>query len=308
MENQQQSSRDSCDSLALARKHVRALTEGGVSREALLRALLEQEEANSSLAPLPSQGATHVQSKKPMSLSRTASLSQPRSHSQWSSSTKGKWLSLSSHLPGNVQIHPVFAKHDELIVPQGIHLKRVTDHQVQISSQPCRRPTPPRGLAPAQEAAICRHTLPLHRSRQGQVPSLSFLAMSWLELNLHLLAQEHTGAHRESYSKSSFPSAHDLTPSTSRTSLIPSADAIQNSSGSSTGRGMRMSFTSDTRSILVLIAIAYSGERIPSTNITRHVTTVRRVLMRTKSSNTRGKSEHGLADFAPPFCHPWTDT
>lgn len=91
MENRQESSRDSCDSLALARKHVRALTEGGLSREALLRALLEQEEANSSLPPLPSQqGAAQAQVKNSSPSSRTLSLSQPKSRSQWSSSTNGK--------------------------------------------------------------------------------------------------------------------------------------------------------------------------------------------------------------------------
>lgn len=94
MENQHDPSRDS---LALARKHVRALTDGGVSREALLRALLEQEEASSTLPPLPSQAPPQPQLKKSKSLSRTLSLAHNKTQSQsqsshWSVSTTGKCL------------------------------------------------------------------------------------------------------------------------------------------------------------------------------------------------------------------------
>lgn len=93
MDNRQETSRASVDSLALAmaRKHVRALTEGGVSPQALLRALLEQEEANNEVAPLPSQPVHQPQLKKSKSLSRTLSLSQAKSQSShWSVSTAGK--------------------------------------------------------------------------------------------------------------------------------------------------------------------------------------------------------------------------
>lgn len=85
MDNQHQPSRDS---LALARKHVRALTDGGVSRQALLRALLEQEEANNELPPLPSPVSPQPQLKSHSSLSRTLSLSHARfQRPTWSSST-----------------------------------------------------------------------------------------------------------------------------------------------------------------------------------------------------------------------------
>lgn len=198
MENQQESSRDSCDSLALARKHVRALTDGGLSREALLRALLEQEEANNSLPPLPSEGAPHVQAKKASSLSRTLSLSQPKSCSHWSSSSQGTWLWLSSHLLDMVEIHPVLCQAQWADGFQVFHVQRVTNHQVQITFQHCRRPTPAPHLPPVQEAAMCLHKPLLQRSRQGQVPSLSFLALSSPEADPSLPAQEHTGAHRES--------------------------------------------------------------------------------------------------------------
>lgn len=92
MENHQEPSRDSFDSLALARKHVRALTDGGVSREALLRALLEQEEANSSVPDLPPQSAPKQLLKGTNSLTRSLSLANPKSRSQshWSVSTRGK--------------------------------------------------------------------------------------------------------------------------------------------------------------------------------------------------------------------------
>lgn len=96
MENQHEPSRDS---LALARKHVRALTDGGVSREALLRALLEQEEASSALPPLPSQATSQPQLKKSKSLSRALSVAQSQSKAQshWSVSSSGKLcLSLSN--------------------------------------------------------------------------------------------------------------------------------------------------------------------------------------------------------------------
>ncbi|ROW07155.1 hypothetical protein VPNG_07320 [Cytospora leucostoma] len=75
MDNQHQPSRDSLD---LARKHVRALTDGGVSRQALLRALLEQE-ANNGLPALPSAASPQPQLRSNAPVSRTLSLSQARS-------------------------------------------------------------------------------------------------------------------------------------------------------------------------------------------------------------------------------------
>lgn len=90
MDNQDKPSRESLDSLALARQHVRALTDGGVSRQALLRALLEQEEANNELPALPSlPSQSSPQGKpKPSPISRTLSLSQAKTKkSHWSIST-----------------------------------------------------------------------------------------------------------------------------------------------------------------------------------------------------------------------------
>ena len=90
MDNQDKPSRESLDSLALARQHVRALTDGGVSRQALLRALLEQEEANNELPAQPSLPSQSSPRAKPKSnpISRTLSLSQAKSKkSHWSIST-----------------------------------------------------------------------------------------------------------------------------------------------------------------------------------------------------------------------------
>lgn len=90
MDNQDKPSRESLDSLALARQHVRALTDGGVSRQALLRALLEQEEASNELPALPSLPSQSSPQTKPKSnpISRTLSLSQAKSKkSHWSIST-----------------------------------------------------------------------------------------------------------------------------------------------------------------------------------------------------------------------------
>lgn len=82
------------DSLALARQHVRALTDGGVSREALLRALLEQDNASGQLPLLPSQALPNAPNQSPFkkspSLSRTMSLAQTKSRSHWSASTNGR--------------------------------------------------------------------------------------------------------------------------------------------------------------------------------------------------------------------------
>lgn len=90
MDNQDKPSRESLDGLALARQHVRALTDGGVSRQALLRALLEQEEASNELPALPSLPSQSSPQTKPKSnpISRTLSLSQAKSKkSHWSIST-----------------------------------------------------------------------------------------------------------------------------------------------------------------------------------------------------------------------------
>lgn len=116
MDNDNNPSRDS---LALARKHVRALTDGGVSREALLRALLEQEEASNQLPPLPSQAASHPQLKKSksqsksLSLSRTQSLAQQKTQSHWSVSTTGTCVPR-SHLLRIVLNRPVFLEQHKL--------------------------------------------------------------------------------------------------------------------------------------------------------------------------------------------------
>ena len=89
MDNQHQPSRDS---VALARKHVRALTDGGVSRQALLRALLE-EEANNGLPPLPSQASPQPQLKSNSTLTRAFSLSHARPQkSHWSGSDTRTYL------------------------------------------------------------------------------------------------------------------------------------------------------------------------------------------------------------------------
>jgi hypothetical protein len=93
MDNQDKLSRESLDSLAVARQHVRALTDGGVSRQALLRALLEQEEASSELPALPSLPSQSSPQTKPKSnpISRTLSLSQAKTKkSHWSISTPRK--------------------------------------------------------------------------------------------------------------------------------------------------------------------------------------------------------------------------
>lgn len=90
MDNQDKPSRESLDGLALARQHVRALTDGGVSRQALLRALLEQEEASNELPALPSLPSQSSPQAKPKSnpISRTLSLSQAKTKkSHWSIST-----------------------------------------------------------------------------------------------------------------------------------------------------------------------------------------------------------------------------
>lgn len=100
MDNQDKPSRESLDSLALARQHVRALTDGGVSRQALLRALLEQEEANNDLPALPSLPSQSSPRAKPKSnpISRTLSLSQAKSKkSHWSISTTCMSLPSSCH-------------------------------------------------------------------------------------------------------------------------------------------------------------------------------------------------------------------
>lgn len=89
MDNQHQPSRDSLD---LARKHVRALTDGGVSRQALLRALLEQE-ANNPLPALPSQASPQPQLKSNAPFFRTLSLSQARSpKAPWPGTVNGMCL------------------------------------------------------------------------------------------------------------------------------------------------------------------------------------------------------------------------
>lgn len=90
MDNQDKPSRESLDGLALARQHVRALTDGGVSRQALLRALLEQEEASNELPALPSLPSQSSPQAKTKSnpISRTLSLSQAKTKkSHWSIST-----------------------------------------------------------------------------------------------------------------------------------------------------------------------------------------------------------------------------
>ncbi|KAK2601166.1 hypothetical protein N8I77_010636 [Diaporthe amygdali] len=93
MDNQDKPSRDSLDSLAVARQHVRALTDGGVSRQALLRALLEQEEASNELTALPSlpSQASPRSKLKSNPLTRTLSLSQAKTKkSHWSTSTNSR--------------------------------------------------------------------------------------------------------------------------------------------------------------------------------------------------------------------------
>lgn len=113
MDNQDKPSRESLDSLALARQHVRALTDGGVSRQALLRALLEQEEANNELPALPSLPSQSSPQAKPKSnpISRTLSLSQAKSKkSHWSISAPRMSPPSSRNLsqPNPVSGHPVF--------------------------------------------------------------------------------------------------------------------------------------------------------------------------------------------------------
>ena len=117
MDNQDKPSRESLDSLALARQHVRALTDGGVSRQALLRALLEQEEASNELPALPSLASQSSPQTKPKSnpISRTLSLSQAKSKkSHWSISTPRMsplppFRSVNApHSPYPVSGHPVF--------------------------------------------------------------------------------------------------------------------------------------------------------------------------------------------------------
>lgn len=113
MDNQDKPSRESLDGLALARQHVRALTDGGVSRQALLRALLEQEEANNelpALPSLPSQSSPQAKSKS-NPISRTLSLSQAKSKkSHWSISAPRMSPPSSRYLsqPNPVSGHPVF--------------------------------------------------------------------------------------------------------------------------------------------------------------------------------------------------------
>lgn len=113
MDNQDKPSRESLDSLALARQHVRALTDGGVSRQALLRALLEQEEANNELPALPSLPSQSSPQAKPKSnpISRTLSLSQAKSKkSHWSISAPrmSPPSSRNPSRPNPVSGHPVF--------------------------------------------------------------------------------------------------------------------------------------------------------------------------------------------------------
>lgn len=112
MDNQDKPSRDSLDSLAVARQHVRALTDGGVSRQALLRALLEQEEASNELTALPSlpSQASPRSKLKSNPLTRTLSLSQAKTKkSHWSTSTSSM-LPLSSQSQPNPHVsdRPVF--------------------------------------------------------------------------------------------------------------------------------------------------------------------------------------------------------
>lgn len=196
------------DSLALARKHVRALTDGGLSRQALLRALLEQEEAGNDLPPpqfqtIPSQPQSQPQPqpqpqlKKSASLSRTLSLSQAKSKSHWSVSTNGKPAALSSHLSRSSRsvsshlYYPMsFARKLAKQAQHRVHWKRVIGLRVQTN---CRRLR-----IPAREAASCPATPSLLHYRPVQAPSPSSLAPNCQGAGLPRQVPGRTGAPRKS--------------------------------------------------------------------------------------------------------------
>lgn len=198
MDNQDSKpSRESLDGLALARQHVRALTDGGVSRQALLRALLEQEEASNELAPLPSlPSQPSPQAKpKPNPISRTLSLSQAKSKkSHWSISTTRMSPRHPRHPPS--QPNPaegscgVLPCEQRLIFSQVAHKRMRIDLAVLISCQ--RRPrTRGRGTASCPP----RRHYPLGQVRSRSSPVPSFPATGLLRQVLGP-----TGAHRKSYS------------------------------------------------------------------------------------------------------------
>lgn len=288
MDNQDKPSRESLDGLALARQHVRALTDGGVSRQALLRALLEQEEASNELPALPSLPSQSSPQAKPKSnpISRTLSLSQAKSKkSHWSIST-------SRRSPR----HPVLP-----LLPQSRLVSSGVLPWKQRLNSPHRSPARGGGSTSQFRSAVdvdhkfgvekqlfiyrdvtvvsvkYDHAVPRYRaSRQqayfGKYQGLLVHIVS-LTRPLCLFA---SGIPLQQQARGRGSGVPNPTLLTIDLGVTPS------SNGSLTGRDTRMSSTSVTRSTRVPTAIASFGVPTPSINITRHVITAKHAHMPTR--------------------------